>query len=67
MPVLAKDCSAIKHIVLCGDTAFRALYRFVNREFRSDAINLTGFGEIEPAHYIGRFRQVFVRTRFEEH
>ncbi|RDL14413.1 AAA domain-containing protein, partial [Pseudomonas sp. LAMO17WK12:I3] len=49
------------------DTAFRALYRYVNRESHSDAINLTDFGEIEPAHYIERFRQVFVRTGFEEH
>lgn len=49
------------------DTAFRALYRYVNRESHSDAINLTDFGEIEPAHYIERFRQVFVKTGFEEH
>lgn len=49
------------------DTAFRALYRYVNRESHSDAVNLTDFGEIVPAHYIDRFKQVFVKTGFEEH
>jgi len=49
------------------DADFRALYRYVNRESHSDAINLTDFGDINPAHYVERFRQVFVRTGFEEH
>lgn len=49
------------------DADFRALYRYVNRESHSDAINLTDFGEINPAHFVERFRQVFVRTGFEEH
>lgn len=49
------------------DIEFKALYRYVNRESHSDAINLTDFGEIEPGHYVERFRQVFVRTGFEQH
>ncbi|EMT5003433.1 AAA family ATPase [Pseudomonas aeruginosa] len=49
------------------DIEFKALYRYVNRESHSDAVNLTDFGEIEPGHYIERFRQVFVRTGFEQH
>ncbi|WP_394559274.1 AAA family ATPase [Aquipseudomonas alcaligenes] len=49
------------------DNEFKALYRYVNRESHSDAVNLTDFGEIEPSHYIERFRQVFVRTGFEQH
>lgn len=49
------------------DVEFRALYRYVNRESHSDAINLTDFGEIDPVHFIERFRQVFVRTGFEQH
>ncbi|WP_439862218.1 AAA family ATPase [Pseudomonas sp. MBLB4136] len=49
------------------DKDFKSLYRYVNRESHSDAVNLTDFGEIEPDHYIERFRQVFVRTGFEQH
>lgn len=49
------------------DIEFKALYRYVNRESHSDAVNLTDFGEVEPDHYIERFRQVFVRTGFEQH
>ncbi|MEZ1842141.1 AAA family ATPase, partial [Pseudomonas putida] len=49
------------------DSEFKALCRYVNRESHSDAVNLTDFGEIVPSHYIDRFRQVFVRTGFEEH
>lgn len=49
------------------DTEFRALYRYVNRESHSDAINLTDFGEVDPEHFIERFKQVFVKTGFEEH
>lgn len=48
------------------DAAFKALYRYVNRESHADAVSLTDFGEIKPAHYVERFRQVFVKTGFEE-
>jgi len=42
---------------------FNALYRYVNRESQSDAISLTDFGEIVPAHYVERFRQVAAPLR----
>lgn len=46
---------------------FRALYRYVNRESHSDAVNITDFGEIDPAVYVERFKEVFIRTEFQEH
>lgn len=46
---------------------FRALYRYVNRESHADAVNLTDFGEIDPEVFVARFREVFVKTEFEEH
>lgn len=49
------------------DTEFRALYRYVNRESHSDAINLTDFGEISSENYVARFKQVFVKTGFGAH
>lgn len=49
------------------ETEFRALYRYINRESHSDAINLSDFGEIAPEHFIERFKQVFVKTGFGEH
>lgn len=49
------------------DPQFRSLYRYINRESHADAVNITDFGEIDPAVYVERFRQVFVKTEFEEH
>lgn len=49
------------------DPQFRSLYRYVNRESHADAVNINDFGEIDPAVYVERFRQVFVKTEFEEH
>lgn len=49
------------------DAEFRALYRYVNRESHSDAVNITDFGEIAPEHFIERFKQVFIKTGFAEH
>lgn len=49
------------------DPQFRSLYRYINRESHADAVNITDFGEIDPAVYVERFRQVFVRTQFQEH
>lgn len=46
---------------------FRALYRYISRQSHSDAVNLTDFGEIDPAQYVARFRDVFVKTNFESH
>lgn len=49
------------------DPQFRSLYRYINRESHADAVNITDFGEIDPTVYVERFRQVFVRTDFQEH
>lgn len=49
------------------DPQFRSLYRYINRESHADAVNITDFGEIDPQAYVERFRQVFVKTNFEEH
>lgn len=46
---------------------FRALYRYVNRESHTDAINLTDFGEIDPKAFVDRFKEVFTKTNFEAH
>ncbi len=46
---------------------YRALYRYINRESHSDSINLTDFGEINPEIFVERFRDVFIKTRFESH
>ncbi|RMU73239.1 hypothetical protein ALP24_200053 [Pseudomonas syringae pv. aptata] len=46
---------------------FSALFRYINRESHSDAVNLTDFGEIDSAQYVVRFRDVFVKTNFESH
>lgn len=46
---------------------FRALFRYINRESHTDSVNITDFGEIDPATFIDRFRDVFVETKFEAH
>lgn len=46
---------------------FRAFYRYINRESHTDSVNLTDFGEIDPATFIDRFKDVFVKTKFEAH
>lgn len=46
---------------------FRSFYRYINRESHSDAVNLTGFGNIEVTQYVAQFRKVFVATEFEDH
>lgn len=46
---------------------FRALYRYMNRESHADAVNITDFGDIDPTVFVERFREVFVKTEFEEH
>ena len=46
---------------------FKPLYRYINRESHSDAININDFGTLDPVHYVEKFRQVFVKTGFEEH
>lgn len=46
---------------------FRALYRYINRETHADSVNLTDFGEIDPATFVARFKDVFIKTNFESH
>ena len=46
---------------------FRALYRYINRESHADSVNLTDFGEINPATFVARFKDVFIKTNFESH
>jgi len=46
---------------------FRALYRYVNRESHADSVNLTDFGEIDPQVFVERFKDVFIKTKFEAH
>ena len=46
---------------------FRAFYRYINRESHTDSVNLTDFGEIDPGTFIDRFKDVFVKTKFEAH
>jgi wobble nucleotide-excising tRNase len=46
---------------------YRSLYRYVNRESHSDPINITDFGDIDPTHYLARFRDVFVKTGYQAH
>ena len=46
---------------------YRALYRYINRESHADSVNLTDFGEIDPAIFVARFKDVFIRTNFESH
>lgn len=46
---------------------FQPLYRYINRESHSDAININDFGTIDPVRYVEKFRQVFEKTGFDEH
>ncbi|MBM1195683.1 MULTISPECIES: AAA family ATPase [Pseudomonas] len=46
---------------------FTAFFRYINRESHTDAVNITDFGEIDPATFIDRFKDVFVETNFEAH
>ena len=46
---------------------YRALYRYINRESHSDAVNLNDFGEIDPLTFVERFKDVFIKTNFESH
>ena len=50
-----------------NDPQFRALCRYVNRKSHADSVNLNDFGEIDPRAYVERFREVFVKTNFEDH
>ncbi|MDE1712015.1 AAA family ATPase (plasmid) [Chromobacterium amazonense] len=49
------------------DVEFKPLYRFINRESHSDAVNISDFGKIDPARFIEKFKKVFDSTGHEDH
>jgi len=50
-----------------SDIEFKPFYRFINRESHSDSVNINDLGEIDSTRFIDKFKDVFVRTKFEEH
>lgn len=49
------------------DAQFSPFFRFINRESHSDSVNITDLGEIDSERFIAKFKDVFIRTDFEEH
>lgn len=49
------------------DAEFSSFFRFINRESHSDSVNINDLGEIDSDRFIAKFREVFLRTNFEEH
>jgi len=49
------------------DAEFSPFFRFINRESHSDSVNITDLGEIDSDRFIAKFKDVFIRTHFEEH
>ncbi len=49
------------------DAEFSPFFRFINRESHSDSVNITDLGEIDSDRFIAKFKDVFIRTDFEEH
>ncbi|EKT53089.1 AAA family ATPase [Providencia sneebia] len=49
------------------ESDFKPLFRYINRESHSDSINLVDFERINAERYIEKFKQIFVKTGFEEH
>ncbi|SEJ05552.1 AAA family ATPase [Frateuria terrea] len=45
-----------------SDTAFQPFYRFINRQSHGDPINISDLPNLDPAVYIAKFKEVFVRT-----
>ncbi|BBG61105.1 AAA family ATPase [Providencia rustigianii] len=50
-----------------SEADFKPLFRYINRESHSDSINLVDFEGIDAEKYIEKFKQIFVKTGFEEH
>src|SRR5690554_3795310 len=46
---------------------YRPMLRYISRESHSDMVNLTDFGDIDTGRFLEIFRQVFVRTEYEDH
>ncbi|MGB5854268.1 MAG: AAA family ATPase [Oceanisphaera sp.] len=49
------------------DADFSSFFRFINRESHSDSVNINDLGEIDSDRFINKFREVFLKTNFEEH
>lgn len=49
------------------DAEFSPFFRFINRESHSDSVNINDLGEIDPDRFIIKFKEVFIKTDFEEH
>jgi wobble nucleotide-excising tRNase len=49
------------------DDDFSPFFRFINRESHSDSVNITDLGDIDSDRFITKFKEVFVKTDFEEH
>lgn len=50
-----------------SNSEFSPFFRFINRESHSDSVNITDLGEIDSDRFIAKFKEVFIRTDFEEH
>ncbi|MGP1720329.1 AAA family ATPase [Shewanella frigidimarina] len=50
-----------------ADAEFSPFFRFINRESHSDSVNINDLGEIDSDRFIAKFKDVFIRTDFEEH
>lgn len=50
-----------------ADVEFSPFFRFINRESHSDSVNINDLGEIDSDRLITKFKDVFIRTDFEEH
>lgn len=50
-----------------SDAEFSPFFRFINRESHSDSVNINDLAEIDSNRFIDKFREVFVKTHFEEH
>jgi wobble nucleotide-excising tRNase len=50
-----------------ADAEFSPFFRFINRESHSDSVNINDLGEINSDRFIIKFKDVFIRTQFEEH
>lgn len=46
---------------------FTSFFRYINRGSHFDSINITDLEHIDPSRFIEKFREIFIKTDFEEH
>jgi len=46
---------------------YKPMLRYISRESHSDMVNLTDFGDIDTGRFLEIFKQVFIRTEYEDH